>query len=61
MRVFDGETGVLLGSAGGVYDETRLALHPSESIVYGADTGLSPSDIERYDVDAAGHITYRWD
>jgi chitinase len=33
-----------------VREGTRAKLHPSGTRVYGADNGLSPSDIERYDV-----------
>jgi hypothetical protein len=43
-----------------VYDSTNIQMHPAKDRVYGADTGLSPSDIERYDV-ANGTIEYSYD
>jgi hypothetical protein len=62
VRVFDATTGLETGPAAfPVYQSTRLALHPSEQRVYGADNGLSPSDIERYDLLPNGGITLSWD
>ena len=61
IRVFNGETGALLGSSGEPYNRTRISLHPGEMIVYGADNYVWPTDIERYDVDEAGAITFRRD
>jgi DNA-binding beta-propeller fold protein YncE len=57
LAVFDGATGVELDREGGIYQATRLGLHPSERIVYGADTRLAPSDIERYDLALDGALT----
>lgn len=39
---------------------TRVRLHPSGDWIYGADNGLSPSDIEKYDI-TAGTATYLYD
>lgn len=61
VRTYDAATGTELGSARGVRHGTNIALHPGGTIVYGADRGLSPSDIERYDIAPDGSITYRWD
>lgn len=61
VSVFNGVDGALLGTTLGVYHGTRLALYPDESIIYAADNGLSPSDIERIDLDITGQVTYRWD
>ena len=36
--------------AGGIYAGTLARLHPSGQYMYGADNGLSPSDIEKYDI-----------
>ena len=33
-----------------IYAGTRAKLHPSGKFVYGADNGLSPADIEKYDI-----------
>ena len=40
IRVFDATTGAELGADSGVRNVTRLALHPSEDFVYGADNGV---------------------
>jgi hypothetical protein len=61
VRAFDAVTGSETGAAAGVYEQTKLALHPSQTRVYGADTTIGPSDIERIDVTAAGGLTYRGD
>ncbi|NIM52343.1 MAG: hypothetical protein GTO22_24380, partial [Gemmatimonadales bacterium] len=60
-RVFDAETGELTGSTAGVRQRTRLTLHPSEGSVYGANTDVYPSDIERFDLLPGGGIVRRWD
>lgn len=33
-----------------IYAGTKAKLHPSGKYIYGADNGLSPSDIEKYDI-----------
>jgi hypothetical protein len=60
-RVFDALTGAETGSTSRLADGTHITLHPSETKVYGADTGVSPSDIERYDLLPGGGIDYAWD
>ncbi len=57
IRVFDGETGTLLGSSRTREDRTRLTLHPKETIIYAAND----DHIERHDVDETGNITKRWE
>lgn len=61
IRAFDAVTGALKGSVGSVFQSARLTLHPSGSIVYGATTSLSPSDIFRMDLPPGGGIAFRWE
>lgn len=42
------ETGVETLSSGHVRENTSVRLHPSGASIYGADNGISPSDIEKY-------------
>lgn len=44
----------------GIYPGTRARLHPSGTRMYGADNGVSPADIERYDI-ASGPAVYEYD
>jgi hypothetical protein len=37
-------------TGGSIYAGTKARLHPSGKFIYGADNGLSPSDIEKYDI-----------
>lgn len=37
-------------TGGSIYAGTKARLHPSGKSIYGADNGLSPSDIEKYDI-----------
>ncbi len=46
-------SGELLGTAG-IRHRSRLTLHPSEQWVFAADTDLSPSDFERFDISGPG-------
>jgi len=39
-----------LSTGGYIYAGTKARLHPSGKFIYGADNGLSPSDIEKYDI-----------
>ena len=42
-----------------IYAGTKAKLHPSGKYVYGADNGLSPADIEKYDIqDGTAHYLY---
>jgi chitinase len=43
-----------------IYDRTRAKLHPSGAAIYGADNGLSPSDIEKYGI-GGGTAAYLYD
>jgi len=49
-------SGVETTTGGSIYAGTLARLHPSGSAIYGADNGLSPSDIERYDI-STGPVT----
>jgi hypothetical protein len=49
LRVYDAATGERTGEAP-IRQQSHLALHPSEAMVYSADTDSIPSDITRYDV-----------
>jgi len=42
------------------YAGTKPKLHPAAAAIYGPDNGLSPSDIEKYDV-SAGTASYLYD
>ncbi len=50
---YDTETGSELGRSG-TYQGSRLSLHPDENWVFAANNGLSPSDIEKYDIGDTG-------
>jgi hypothetical protein len=43
-----------------IYAGTLGKLHPSEKWIYGADNGLSPSDIEKYNIET-GTASYSYD
>lgn len=43
-----------------IWAGTRAKLHPGGTAMYGADRGLSPSDIERYDI-SQGPASYAYD
>jgi len=43
-----------------IYAGTLAKLHPGGTAIYGADNGLSPSDIEKYDI-SAGTASYLYD
>jgi uncharacterized protein (TIGR03437 family) len=48
------------GSGMSIYAGTVGRLHPGGKAIYGADNGLSPSDIEKYDI-SAGTLKYLYD
>jgi hypothetical protein len=48
------------GSGMSIYAGTLGKLHPGGKAMYGANNGLSPSDIEKYDI-AAGRVAYLYD
>ncbi|WP_242393118.1 PKD domain-containing protein [Anaeromyxobacter oryzisoli] len=43
-----------------IYAGTKAKLHPGGTSIYGADNGVSPSDIEKYDI-ASGTAKYLYD
>ncbi len=43
-----------LGTGMSIYAGTKGKLHPGGTSIYGADNGISPSDIEKYDITAGG-------
>jgi hypothetical protein len=49
IRSYSLTTGAEIGNAI-IYNRTRLVLHPNESSIYAADTGVSPSDIEKFNL-----------
>jgi chitinase len=54
-------TGVEQLSTGNpVRERTRAKLHPAGAAIYGADNGLSPSDIEKYSI-TSGNADYLYD
>lgn len=61
IRVYDASDGTLLSSDWQFRQMSRLALHPSESMVYSADVDISPSDIHRHDLRTNGEIYYAGD
>jgi hypothetical protein len=50
----------VLSSGYSIYAGTLARLHPDGTSIYGADNGLSPSDIEKYDI-SAGTAAYLYD
>jgi uncharacterized protein (TIGR03437 family) len=44
-----------------IYAGTLGRMHPSGRMLYGANNGLSPSDIERYNIGADGILRYAYD
>lgn len=44
----------------GIYERTHAVLHPDGTVAYGADTNLSPSDFEKYDL-SGGVAAYLYD
>lgn len=49
-----------LSSYATIYAGTLARLHPSGTAIYGADNGLSPSDIEKYDI-STGPVSSSYD
>jgi len=43
-----------------IYAGTLARLHPAGTSIYGANNGLYPADIEKYDI-SAGTVTYQYD
>jgi hypothetical protein len=61
IRTIKISTGTETTSDQSIYAGTRARLHPDGRKLYGADNGLSPSDIERYTIGANGTATYAYD
>ncbi|WP_066960908.1 PKD domain-containing protein [Microbulbifer sp. Q7] len=53
IHAYDVSSGALLGSSS-IRQASRLALHPSQEAVFAADTDVSPSDIEKFDISGSG-------
>ncbi len=61
IRCIDLTTGnETLHSGNLIYAGTKAKLHPDGTSIYGADNGLSPSDIEKYDI-SGGTASYLYD
>jgi chitinase len=60
IHSIDLATGTDTTSSGSIYAGTKAKLHPGGTAIYGADTALSPSDIERYDIEQ-GVAEYAYD
>lgn len=61
IRCVNIATGVETAHTGGsIYAGTLARLHPGGTSMYGADNGLSPSDIEKYNI-TAGTAAYQYD
>jgi 6-phosphogluconolactonase (cycloisomerase 2 family) len=61
IRSYDLLTEANVGTAN-IRHFSNLTLHPSQTRIYAADTDVSPSDIERFDLDpVTGALTWRWD
>ena len=60
LRSYLASDGTELDASGSIRERTRIKLHPSQNRIYGADQGLSPSDIERWSI-SSGQITEYWD
>ncbi len=61
IRCLDLTTGAeTLHTGETIYAGTLAKLHPNGTAIYGADNGLSPSDIEKYSI-AAGTAEFLWD
>ena len=50
----------VLHTGNSIYAGAKAKLHPSGKYIYGANNGLSPSDIEKYDIQNGG-ATYLYD
>ena len=53
IYAYDAVTGAELGNSS-IWQSSTLSLHPSENWVFAADNGLSPSDIEKFDISGTG-------
>lgn len=61
IKCLNANTGLTTTQTGySIYAGTVGRLHPSEKYIYGADNGVSPSDIEKYDI-SNGTSAYLYD
>ncbi len=61
IHCVDLTTGVETISTGNqIREGTKAKLHPSGNFIYGSDNGVSPSDVEKYDI-SAGTAHYLYD
>jgi chitinase len=49
-----------LSSGSQIYGGTRAKLHPLGTAIYGADNGLSPDNLENYQISTKGIANYGW-
>ncbi len=62
IRAVNLTTGAETFSGGGyIYAPTRGRLHPDGTRLYGADNGISPDDVERYNLASDGTVSLAWD
>lgn len=58
----DSRTGAVSTSTGGIHRAgTHVKMHPNGRKGYGADNGLSPSDVERYGFSTTGQVVVAYD
>lgn len=55
------DTGIYSVNSFTIRQGTKIQMHPSLDRIYGADNGLSPSDIERWNVNGDGALGYAYD
>lgn len=55
IHAYNLKNGEFLGSAQ-TYQQSYLSLHPSQNWVFAADTGISPSDFEKFDISGTGIV-----
>ncbi len=61
IKCLNTATGAVTDSTGGlIRAATKMRPHPGGTAIYGADNGLSPSDIERYSI-AGGTLQFQYD
>ena len=59
-KIYRSGNSIAVGSTG-IRHMARIALHPSQTAAYAADTDLSPSELHRISFTTAGAITAAWD
>lgn len=53
IYAYNAENGEVLGSTG-IRQQSKISLHPDEEWLFAANTDLSPSDVEKYDISVEG-------